>query len=98
VRGVKDYVRRYSSKPGLVPPEHVLVFDEAQRAFDADAVQDKHPSRVPKSEPEHFIEFAERIPEWCVVLGLIGGGRAGKRELHGVELPDEPDSRPLQSL
>ena len=25
VRGVKDYVRRYSSKPGLVPPEHVLV-------------------------------------------------------------------------
>ena len=28
-----------------------------------------------KSEPEHFIEFAERIPEWCVVIGLIGGGQ-----------------------
>jgi hypothetical protein len=28
-----------------------------------------------KSEPEHFIEFAERIPEWCVVVGLIGGGQ-----------------------
>ncbi len=27
------------------------------------------------SEPEHFIEFAERIPEWCVVVGLIGGGQ-----------------------
>ena len=53
--GVKDCVRRYSSKPGLVPPEHVLVFDEAQRACDADAVQDKQPSRVPKSEPELFI-------------------------------------------
>ncbi|MHB8967642.1 MAG: DNA/RNA helicase domain-containing protein [Thermoleophilia bacterium] len=79
VRGVKDYVKRYSSKADLVPPEHVLVFDEAQRAFDADQVRDKHSSTPGfeggKSEPEHFIEFAERIPEWCVVVGLIGGGQ-----------------------
>ena len=32
VRGVKDYVKRYS-KGNSVPPEHVLVFDEAQRAY-----------------------------------------------------------------
>jgi hypothetical protein len=79
VRGVKDYVRTYTSKPGLVPPEHVLVFDEAQRAFDADMVKEKHKGHTgaPKhrSEPEHFVEFAERIPEWCVVIGLIGGGQ-----------------------
>ena len=76
VRGVKDYVRAYSSRPGLVPPEHVLVFDEAQRAFDAEMVHAKHPEHGGhKSEPEHFIEFAERIPEWCVVIGLIGGGQ-----------------------
>ena len=85
VRGVKDYVRRYSSKPGLVPPEHVLVFDEAQRAFDAAMVEEKHKGRgggiAGKSEPEHFVEFAERIPEWCVVIGLIGGGQ----EIHKGE-------------
>jgi hypothetical protein len=79
VRGVKEYVKRYSSRPGLIPPEHVLVFDEAQRAFDAEQVQIKH-ADVPgfiggKSEPEHFIEFAERIPEWCAVIGLIGSGQ-----------------------
>lgn len=79
VRGVKDYVKRYSSRPGLIPPEHVLVFDEAQRAFDAEQVQFKH-GHVPgfiggRSEPEHFIEFAERIPEWCAVIGLIGSGQ-----------------------
>jgi len=79
VRGVMEYVRRYSTRPGLVPPEHVLVFDEAQRAFDADQVKEKH-SHIPmfstgKSEPEHFIEFAERIPQWCVVIGLIGSGQ-----------------------
>ncbi len=27
------------------------------------------------SEPEHFVEFAGRIPDWCVVLGLIGTGQ-----------------------
>lgn len=76
VRGVKDYVKTYSRKPGLIPQEHVLVFDEAQRAFDAEMVRAKHPdSEDPRSEPEHFVEFAERIPEWCVVIGLIGSGQ-----------------------
>jgi hypothetical protein len=79
VRGVLDYVKRYSAKPELVPPEHVLVYDEAQRAFDAEQVKEKHGHRPGfvdgKSEPEHFIEFAERIPEWCVVIGLIGSGQ-----------------------
>jgi diadenosine tetraphosphate (Ap4A) HIT family hydrolase len=78
VRGVKEYVRRYSKKPGLVPPEHLLVFDEAQRAFDAAMVAEKHKGdagAAGKSEPEHFVEFAERIPEWCVVVGLIGSGQ-----------------------
>lgn len=79
VRGVKDYVKTYSSRNDLIPPEHVLVFDEAQRAYDALQVQTKH-SITPgftggKSEPEHFIEFADRIPGWCVVIGLIGSGQ-----------------------
>lgn len=79
VRAVKDYVKRYSAQASLIPPEHVLVFDEAQRAFDAEQVKEKH-SNTPgfkegKSEPEHFVEFAERIPEWCVVIGLIGSGQ-----------------------
>lgn len=75
VRHMKDYVARYSAKRGLIPPEHVLVFDEAQRAFDAAKVAETHKKPVAKSEPEHFIEFAERIPEWCVVVGLIGSGQ-----------------------
>src|SRR5262249_54976500 len=28
-----------------------------------------------KSQPEHIIEFATRVPGWCVVVGLIGGGQ-----------------------
>lgn len=75
VRGVKDYVKRYSSKRALVPPEHVLVFDEAQRAFDGDKMRESHKSVNARSEPEEFISFADRIPEWCVVVGLIGSGQ-----------------------
>jgi hypothetical protein len=83
VRGVKEYIKRYSGRDLLVPPEHVLVFDEAQRAYDRAMVAETHdlPLEAARSEPEHFIEFAERIPEWCVVVGLIGGGQ----EIHKGE-------------
>ncbi len=76
VRAVKSYVARYSSRPELLPPEHVLIFDEAQRAFDAAQVAETHRGEGDGlSEPEHFVEFAERVPGWCVVVGLIGAGQ-----------------------
>lgn len=77
VRAVKAYVETYSRHPEAVPPEHVLIFDEAQRAFDAEQVRATHKDGPMdnRSEPDHFVEFAERIPEWCVVVGLIGSGQ-----------------------
>lgn len=77
VRGVRDYVRTYTNSRAKVPSEHVLVFDEAQRAWDKEQIASKHNQDVAKaqSEPEHFVEFAERIPEWSVVIGLVGGGQ-----------------------
>lgn len=75
VRGVKDYVKTYSRRQSLVPPEHVLVFDEAQRAWDRTQMDEKHGANGGRSEPDQLIEFAERIPEWCVVVGLVGGGQ-----------------------
>lgn len=83
VRGVKDYVKYHSGKARPIPMEHVLVYDEAQRAYDAAMVATKHPdmAQSAKSEPELFVEFAERVPEWCVIVGLIGGGQ----EIHTGE-------------
>lgn len=75
VRGVKDYVKQYTKRRASVPPEHVLVFDEAQRAWDKEHARRKHKNPELVSEPEAFIEFAERIPDWCVVVGLIGSGQ-----------------------
>jgi hypothetical protein len=76
VQAIKNYVK-YHSKPGRpVPPEHLIVFDEAQRAHDAERVAHVHGGPIDKSEPEHLIEFCERIPEWCVLVALIGSGQA----------------------
>jgi hypothetical protein len=77
VRPIRDYVRRYSRNAKAVPGERLVVFDEAQRAHDRERVADVHkvsPQNA-KSEPQHFIEFAERHPGWSVVVGLIGDGQ-----------------------
>lgn len=76
VQGIKEYVRQHSRPGRPVPPEHLIVFDEAQRAWDAERVARGHKSAVGKTEPEYLIEFCERIPEWCVLVALIGDGQA----------------------
>ncbi len=77
VRPIRDYVRRYSRNSGAVPGERLVVFDEAQRAHDRNRVADVHKisPQASKSEPEHFVEFADRQPDWAVVVGLIGHGQ-----------------------
>ena len=75
VRDVKNYVKQYLGDKSAVPPQHVIVYDEAQRAWDVDQVAAKHAFATPMSEPEAFVEFGERIPEWCVLVGLIGSGQ-----------------------
>jgi hypothetical protein len=76
VQAIKNYVSQHSRPGQPVPPEHLIVFDEAQRAHDAERVAHVHGGAVGKSEPEHLIEFCERIPEWCVLVALIGNGQA----------------------
>ncbi|MEH6957591.1 DNA/RNA helicase domain-containing protein [Neobacillus drentensis] len=58
-----DYIRY-----GKVPDEHVIIFDEAQRAWDS-----KKMNGV-KSEPDIIIEIAKH-KSWSVVVGLIGEGQ-----------------------
>ncbi len=83
VRNVKDYVKTYIAASKRVPDHHVIVFDEAQRAYDLDMVSQKQniPLENARSEPREFIDFAERLPEWAVVVGLVGTGQ----EIHKGE-------------
>ena len=51
VRGVKQYVDEYTRYPNAIPPHHVLVFDEAQRAFNGEKVTKLYPSRTFRCRP-----------------------------------------------
>ena len=80
VNGIKSYLKQYMiRKRPVVPPEHIVVFDEAQRAWDTDTIREKH--EVEASEPELVIRLADSIPRWSLVLGLVGEGQ----EIHKGE-------------
>jgi hypothetical protein len=79
------------------PPEHVAIFDEAQRAWNLKQTVDfmKRKKRIAdfsQSEPEFLISCLDRHPDWAVVVCLVGGGQeintgeAGIREwLQAIE-------------
>ena len=55
------------------PPENVIVFDEAQRAWDAKQMLRKQ--KIEKSEPELTFEIMSRADDWSVVVALVGEGQ-----------------------
>ncbi|MDA9407939.1 DUF2075 domain-containing protein [Bradyrhizobium sp. CCBAU 45384] len=62
------------------PVEHVTVFDEAQRAWNAQQTakfmaQKRGISDFAMSEPEFLISIMDRHREWCTVVCLVGGGQ-----------------------
>lgn len=62
------------------PAEHVVVFDEAQRAWNQAQAQKFMESKkgVPNfemSEPEFLISVMDRRKDWCTIICLIGGGQ-----------------------
>ncbi|MCT8337610.1 DUF2075 domain-containing protein [Methanoculleus sp. Afa-1] len=74
VKGIRAYLKYHCfERPQSIPPEHILIFDEAQRAWSSDLVYKNHKAEV--SEPDLLLSIAEKIPEWSVILALIGEGQ-----------------------
>jgi hypothetical protein len=59
--------------PEEPPEEHVIVFDEAQRAWDAKQGQEKFNRTA--SEPLLLLELMSKHPDWCACVCLIGSGQ-----------------------
>lgn len=77
VQAIKNYIGSHIRRPSLVPPEHLVVFDEAQRAHDAEHHASVHRTTgEAKSEADNLLEIAERIPKWSVIVALVGTGQA----------------------
>jgi hypothetical protein len=62
------------------PIEHVVIFDEAQRAWNlrqtASFMQrKKNRAGFSQSEPEFLISYMDRHADWAVIVCLVGGGQ-----------------------
>jgi hypothetical protein len=65
---------------GKAPVEHVVLFDEAQRAWNLEQTANfmrrkKNKPDFSQSEPEFLISCLARHPDWAVVVCLVGGGQ-----------------------
>lgn len=77
------YLREHAAEGSPPPPEHVVVFDEAQRAWDEETGQKLLQRR--KSEPELFLEILHRLP-WACLVCLVGPGQEINRGEGGLAL------------
>jgi hypothetical protein len=60
--------------PRSAPPhEHVIVFDEAQRAWDAEFGRRKFGHA--QSEAALFLDIMRRHADWALIVALVGGGQ-----------------------
>ena len=73
VQPVHNFLKEYGGSNITIPPENVWIYDEAQRAWDSNRVNEKRGHN--NSEPDDFIKIGDRINTWSLVVGLIGEGQ-----------------------
>ncbi len=83
VHHFRDAGLRSATEP---PADHVVVFDEAQRAWNQNKTarfmkSKKGVANFPHSEPEFQLSYMNRRPDWTVAVCLVGGGQ----EIHDGE-------------
>ncbi len=72
VRDLHSFIKTYGTTE-KIPSQHIIVFDEAQRAWDKEHMGIKN--NVHFSEPELLIKIGEKLPQWANLVGLIGHGQ-----------------------
>ena len=81
IQNLLGYLKEHTD--GAEPPENVIIFDEAQRAWDAEVGQ-KLMGR-PNSEPELFLKILGRL-QWSCLACLVGYGQEINRGEGGLRL------------
>ncbi len=83
IQHINDFLQEgYRAKSEKPPYEHVIVFDEAQRAWDEKQGFEKF--ERPDSEPTLLLELMSRHVDWSVCICLIGSGQEINSGEHGV--------------
>lgn len=81
VRPLKNHLRDVLIKNRLDQNRQVVIFDEAQRAWDRDRVLSKHQGDLNESEPTLLLSLAKRVKGGFIVVALMGEGQ----EIHAGE-------------
>jgi len=82
IQNVHRFIDEYFAEPSKIPEDRVVVFDEAQRAWNAE--QSKRKFKRDFSEPELMLEIMGRHQGWCVIIALIGLGQEINRGEAGL--------------
>jgi hypothetical protein len=76
-------------RDSVAPSDHVVIFDEAQRAWNRKMTSTfmrrrKKSVGFNQSEPEFLISYLDRHEDWAVVICLVGGGQEINRGEAGI--------------
>ena len=82
VQSVHRFAETHYQEDDPTPGERVIVFDEAQRAWDAE--QNKRAKRPEVSEAHMMLDVMSRHEGWAVLVCLIGGGQEINRGEAGL--------------
>jgi hypothetical protein len=74
----------YAEWPDRIPHEHIVLFDEAQRAWDSTQVSRWTKGHSSASEPEILLDVMSRLPGWAVIIAMVGGGQEINRGEAGL--------------
>ena len=88
IQNLLGYLKEHTD--GAAPPEHVIVFDEAQRAWDEEVGQEL--MGRPNSEPELFLNILNCL-DWTCLICLVGPGQEINRGEGGLALWGQALSR-----
>jgi len=73
IENVHRFLDHYFFDKDRIPNNKIVIFDEAQRAWNAEHSMRKF--QRPFSEPEMMLEIMNRHKDWAVIVALVGGGQ-----------------------
>jgi hypothetical protein len=73
IENVHRFLDHYFVDKDRIPNNKIVIFDEAQRAWNAEHSMRKF--NRPYSESEMMLEIMDRHNDWAVIVALVGGGQ-----------------------
>ena len=84
IQHIRDFFYSEYDRVGA-PVENVIVFDEAQRAWDADQMSQHGKLKVNKAQATLALEIMSKCEDWAVIIAIVGEGQEINRGEAGIE-------------